>query len=138
MQHNEAPTVERLYGNVASLLNFAVNFNDAGLAAGVRKFRIAATATNPVLMEVFSEVETPFAGGTSDLTAGSDETANQLIATGDITEGTAGMSAVKRVRLTAEYAFYVKSTITGTPTAGRVRFYVRLTPLTQPKNPVAI
>jgi hypothetical protein len=144
MQHNEAPTVERLYGNVASLLNFTVNFNDSGIASGVRKFRIAGTTARPVLLEVLSQVETVFNAATTNvLTLGTDAaSANQILAAGDITEGTAGFypatGFIAKQRITTTVDIYVKFTQTGTAaTTGKAHFYFRLTPLEQPINPIA-
>jgi hypothetical protein len=144
MQHNEAPTKERLYGNIASLLHFAVNFNDAGIAAGVKKFTVAATAANPVLIEAFAEIETAFnAGTTNDLVLGSDAAQTiPIIATSSVTEGTIGFyptTADRRYRAVAPFDIFVKYSQTGTAaTAGKAHIYVRLTPLTQPANPVSI
>jgi hypothetical protein len=145
MQHNEAPTVERLYGNVASLLTFLVNFGDTGIASGVRKFRVAGTVARPVLIEAWAQVETAFNAATTNvLTLGTDAaSANQLLAAGDITEGTAGFypaaGAVVRSVVTTTVDIYAKYTQTGTAaTTGKARFFVRLTPLEQPANPVAI
>lgn len=92
MLHTATPTNPILYGAVEPLLVFPVNWNDANITAGVKKARILASANKPALLEFFANITTPFNATTSNiLTVGSDvASANQFLAAGDITEGTAG------------------------------------------------
>lgn len=119
-QHNQIPTVKPiLYGSVAALVTFAVAFGDAGIASGVKKVRLKASATEPVLVEFFAEVTTAFNAATTNvLTVGSDAaSANQFMAAGDITEGTAGFypatATPLKYRIVADTDVYVKYTQTG-------------------------
>lgn len=120
MQHIQIPSVKPiLYGSVAAMLNFTVNYNSTGIANGVLKARLSASAAAPLLVEFSAEVTTVFNAVTTNvLTVGSDAaSANQFLASGDITEGTVGFypasNAVKKYRLTADTDIYVKYTQTG-------------------------
>lgn len=135
--HISAPTkVPVLNGNVACMLTFAALFDTTGIADGVKQCTILASATHPVLLEIFAEVITAFdAGSTNVLTAGTDAAdANQLLAAADITEGTPGFypaaNATVKKRLVADTDIYLKYTQTGDAAeAGEALFYLRLTPL---------
>lgn len=136
MQHIQIPTVKPiLFGAVAALAAFTVNFDDVGIASGVKKVRLKASPTEPLLLEVFAEVVTSFnAAITNVLTVGSDATANQFLAAADINEAVAGFypaaNANFKVRLVADTDFYIKYTQTGAPaTAGKAIIYLQVTPL---------
>lgn len=120
-----------LQGHVASLLVFPVVFDDADIIPGVRKCTLEATAERPLLLEFSAEVITAFDGASTNiLTVGSTVKADEFLASGDITEGTAGFypasNANKRFHIVADTDIYVKYlggvgvgtfTITGTPVA---------------------
>lgn len=114
MQHIQIPTVKPiLYGSVAALVTFAVAFGDAGIGVGIKKCRIHASPTEPVLLEFYAEVITPFNAATTNLlTVGSTNTlGNGFLGAADITEGTAGFypanNATKKYRLTADTDVFV-------------------------------
>lgn len=92
MLHTSTPTNPILYGAVEPLLVFPVNWNDAGITAGVKKARILASTIRPALLEFFANITVAFNAGTTNiLTVGSDfVSANQFLAAADITEGTIG------------------------------------------------
>lgn len=136
MEHIQIPSVKPiLYGSVAGLLFFTVNFNDTGIASGVKKFTLQASVDKPLLLEFSAEVITAFNAVTTNvLTVGSDTTANQFLAAADITEGTPGFypasNANKLYRITANTDIYVKYTQTGTAaTTGKANIYINVTPL---------
>ncbi len=137
MLHTTIPATEIINGNVPTLLNFDVNFNDTGIASGVRKYTIQASTDRPVLLKAQAEVITAFNAVTTNvLTLGTDTTANQFLAAGDITEGTVGFyptgAATGMLRITAATNIYVKYTQTGTAaTTGKAKFYLYVTPLYQ-------
>lgn len=114
MQHTATPTNPILYGAVEPLLVFPVNWNDAGITAGVKKARILASTIRPALLEVFANITVAFNAGTTNiLTVGSDfVSANQFLAAADITEGTPGFypasNASKLYWLTADTDFIIR------------------------------
>ncbi len=133
--HTTIPAVQIINGNVPAMLNFDVNFNDAGLASGVKKYTLWADAAHPMLLEFFAEVITAFnAGTTNTLTLGSNATANQFIGTLQIDESTPGFyptsNANFKIRIVAPTDIYVKYVQAGTvATTGQAKFYIRTTPL---------
>lgn len=137
MLHTTIPATEIINGNVPTQLNFDVNFNDTGIASGVRKYTIQASTDRPVLLRVQCEVITAFNAGTTNvLTLGTNSTANQLLAAGDITEATPGFypqhAGTGSLRITAATDIYAKYTQTGTAaTTGKAKFYLTVTPLYQ-------
>lgn len=108
MMHTAVPANPILVGTIAALLTFPVNYNDAGIDTGVRKCRIQASATKPVLLTVFANITTAFNAATTNLlTVGSSYApADEFLAAADITEGTAGFypasNASKKYWLTAD------------------------------------
>lgn len=132
MQHFRVPTIATLFGAASSLITLAVNFNTAGVAAGVKKVTVMASPAKPVLIEIFGEVLTPFNAATTNvLTAGTDATANQLLDANAFAEGAAGFTTTTtRMRVTANTDIFVKYTQSGTAaTTGSALVYVRLTQL---------
>lgn len=118
------------------MLTFQALFNTTGIGSGVKMCTISADASHPVLLEIFAEVITAFDAGTTNvLTAGTDAASgDQLLAAGDITEGTPGFypaaNATVKKRLIADTDIYLKYTQTGDAAeAGNALFYLRLTPL---------
>lgn len=106
-------------GSAAVVHTYPVQFDTAGIASAIKVDTISAAADSPVQIEVSAQVITAFNAGTTNvLTAGTDTTANQWLAAGDITEGTPGFypaaNAVTKFRLTANTDVYVKYTQTGT------------------------
>lgn len=147
MQHISVPTkTPILNGKVPALLTFPVNFNDAGIAAAIKLFTMRATLLHPVLLEIWAEVVTAFnAASTNVLTLGSDQaSANQYLASADITEGTPGFypasNAKKMVTLRADGDVWMKYVQTGTAaTTGAAVFYIRVTPLNPvPSGPLGV
>jgi len=137
MLHTTIPAKEIINGNVPMQLDFDVNFNDTGIASGVRKYTILASVAKPVLLQLFCEIITAFNAVTTNvLTGGTNSTANQLLGAGDITEGTPGFypsgAATGKLRITANTDIYVKYTQSGTEaTTGKAKFYLQVTPLYQ-------
>lgn len=135
MMHTSIPAVEIINASVPMVDNFDVNFNDTGIATGVKKRTLLASADRPMLLEVFAEVETAFNAGTTNvLTLGTSSTANELLGSSDITEATPGFypasNAIVKKRVVANTEIWAKYTQTGTAgTTGLVKFYVRVTPL---------
>ena len=138
MTHTSQPTVEILYGNVPAMTNFDVNFNDTGIASAVKKFSIQNSTAKPVLVKCWCEIITVFNGTTPVLTLGTTTTANEILAAADITEGTIGFypagNGVGMIRLASSTGtptpIYVKFTATS-PTTGKAKFYIQITPLFQ-------
>lgn len=115
MQHISVPSNPILNGSVAALLTFAANFDTANINNGVKVATIRADATHPVLLEFFTEIITAFNAGTTNLlTVGSTQAlANEFLAAGDITEGTAGFypasNAIKKYRITVDTPIWIRS-----------------------------
>ena len=139
MINSSTPTKEINNGDIRLLVNFDVNFNDTGIASGVRKYTVIATTARPILIELSCEVITAFNGTTPVLTAGTTSAANQLLGTPAIVEGTPGFyptvnggltADCGKLRVTANTEIWVKFTAT-TPTTGKAKFYLNLTPLSQ-------
>jgi len=99
---------------------YPVNFNTAGIATAIKVDTIKASVTNPVYIESSSVVITAFNALTTNvLTAGTTSAnANEILAAGDITEGTPGFypaaNAVIKQRLIADTEIWVKYTQSGT------------------------
>lgn len=75
--------------NVSNIIRYRFNWNDPGLAAGVQ---IGILPQNAFIMSQLMEVITTFNGTSPEITVGTVGAAyNNLMATGDITEGTAGI-----------------------------------------------
>lgn len=114
MLHTTIPAKEIINGNVPVLLNFDINYNDAGINAGVRKYTLTASEDRPVYVEVQAEVITAFnSANTNVLTLGTSlPAANQWLSSGNITEGTPGFypasNAVFKARLTADTNIYAR------------------------------
>ena len=74
MQHIQISTVKPiLHGSVAALVTFAIAFGEVGIASGVKKVRLKASTTDPLLLEMWAEVTTAFDGTTPALNVGSTE-----------------------------------------------------------------
>ncbi len=113
MLHTQINAVEILNGNVPALDNFDINWNDTGIASGVKQRTYTASAARPALLEIFAEVITAFNAGSGNvLTLGTDSTATQIFGSSDITEGTPGFypaaNAIFKVRIVADYAVWAK------------------------------
>jgi hypothetical protein len=139
MINSSTSTKEINNGDVRLLINFDVNFNDTGIASGVRKYTVIATVARPILIELDCEVITAFDGTSPVLTAGTTSAANQLLDSTAITEGTPGFyptvnggltAECGKLRVSADTEIWVKFTAT-TPTTGKAKFYLNLTPLSQ-------
>lgn len=116
---NTIGSFEKRQGSASVVHTYPVQFNTTGIASGVKVDTIKASATSPVQIEASAQVITAFnAASTNVLTVGTDTTANQWLAAGDITEGTPGFypasNAVTKFRLTADTDVYIKYTQTGT------------------------
>ena len=136
MLHSTLPTVKPLQGSVPLYLNFTTNYNDTGIAAGVKLLRVNASTKKPVLLRVRAEVVTAFNAATTNvLTIGTDAaSANQILGAADITEGTPGFypstGNIGYLRLIADTDVYVKYTQTGTAaTTGVANLYLEFMPL---------
>ena len=71
-------------------LRFTVNFNDAGIAAGVSKQWLPAGA---IITDTSVAVATAFNAGTSNvLTVGLGGSANTIVAAGQVAPGTVGLT----------------------------------------------
>lgn len=118
-------------GSASIVHSYPVAFNTTGIASGVKVDTIKASTYAPVQIEVSAQVITAFnAVSTNVLTVGYDTTANQWLASGDITEGTPGYypanNAVTKFRLTADTDIYIKYTQTGTAaTTGAAVIFVK-------------
>lgn len=140
MLHTSIPTLKPvLQGSVEGTLTFNVTYADTGIASGVKKCTLQASATKPMLVRVMVEIITAFNAATTNvLTVGTDTTATQFLGSGEISEGTAGgfypinsgsvQAAIKRI--VADTDIYVKYTQSGTAaTTGAANVYVLVTPL---------
>lgn len=77
-----------------SYFRVLVNFNDPNIAAGVQFGNLPA---NAVITDVQVEIVTAFnASSTNVLTIGTNSTANQIVATGDVDETATGVTKVTR------------------------------------------
>lgn len=128
---NTIGTFEKRQGSASIVHTYPVNFSTTGIASGVKVDTIKASASKPVQIEVSCQVVTAFNAVTTNvLTLGTDTTATQWLAAGDITEGTPGFypasNAVKKFRLTADTDIYAKYTQSGTAaTTGAAVFMVK-------------
>ena len=124
-----------MHGSMQGTITFRTAFNDAGIASGVKKFTLRASVAEPMLIEIFSEIATPFNAVTTNvLTMGTSVAANELLSAVDITEGTLGFypaaNANIRRRIIADTDIWVKYTQSGAvATAGIAFFFIRCTPL---------
>lgn len=95
-------------------LRFAVNFNDAGVAAGVKKQTLPAGAlvlrTNVMVKDVFN------AATTNIMTVGLAGVADNLIAAADVSEGATGLTQNIKPTGTALGPLAADSTVTVTYT----------------------
>lgn len=101
-----------------------VKFNDTGVATGVALCTLPA---NIVVTRAVAVVGTAFDAGTTNvLTVGANSDVNDILGTGDITEGTAGAyTADKFVKYTEKKTVKAKYTQTGTDaTAGEAEIYL--------------
>lgn len=128
---NTIGTFTKRQGNAVVSHTYPVNFNTTGIASAVKVDTINASEAVPVQIEVSCQVITAFNAVTTNvLTMGTDTTATQWLAAGDITEGTPGFypasNAVKKFRLTAATDIYAKYTQTGTAaTTGAAVFIIK-------------
>ncbi len=94
---------------------YDVNFNSTGVGTGILLDTISASADSPVQVEVSCEIVTVFNATTANtLTVGTTSSpANEWLASGDITEGTAGYYPANnnpfKARLTSDTNIYVRS-----------------------------
>lgn len=142
INHTQLPLKKIVYGTIAGLVTFAVNFDTAGVADGILLCTIQASPEKPVLLEPQIEVVTAFDAGTTNvLTLGTDAaSANQLLASGDVTEGTPGFypagAGVGKKRLIANTNIYVKYAQTGDAAeAGAARVYLKMTVMDVDQQP---
>lgn len=142
MQHISVPTVKPiLQGSVPAKVTFVVNFNDTGIATGVKKCTILADVKNPVLIQVDAEIQIVFNAATTNVvTIGTTSAnANELLTTADIDETVTGFypgpanASAKQVgvlRIVANTDIWVKYTQTGgVATTGKANFILTITPL---------
>lgn len=118
MQHITLPTDKILYGNVAALIDHTLNYNDAGVLAGLQLFQIVLpSAMIPaVLLETFVEIITAFnSSGSNLISLGSTAGGSDLMGTGVVTAGTIGFypSGYARKRITVTTPVYL-NLFTGT------------------------
>lgn len=118
MLHTTLQSDKVINGDVPVKFTFDVNYDDTGIASGVRKILILASTIQPVLLSCMCEIITAFnAASTNVLTLGTNSTANQLLASGDITEGTPGFypsgAGVGKLRITSNTEIWAKYTQTG-------------------------
>lgn len=137
MQHISVPTVSPiLNGSVPALVTFLIDFTNAVLAAGtaVKKCTIRADTKNPVLIETSAEVIAVITGTAPQFTVGTTSAnANEILAAGDVTEATPGFypanNALKRLRVTADTAIWIKYVTGGGSAGGSANLMLRITPL---------
>lgn len=113
MLHTTIPAKEIINGNVPALLNFDINYNDAGISDTVKKYVISASTAKPVLLEMQAEVITAWNGTTPQVTLGTTTpAANEYFGTGDITEATPGFypanNAKVKKRITTDTTIYAR------------------------------
>ncbi|WP_426526815.1 hypothetical protein [Bradyrhizobium sp. McL0615] len=126
-------TARKNAAQLVHYLRFAINWNDAGIAAGVNKQTLPAGA---ILIGTDVLVVTPFnAGTTNDVTVGIGGVANNVVTTADAVETAAGLtqnikpSGIAAVPLVADSV--VKATFTqtgGAATAGKAIVIIKYVP----------
>lgn len=104
----------------------------ANLNAGKLLAFIKATTLKPCIIEAEVYVQTAFDGTTPQLLVGTSATGNQLIASGDVTEGTPGFypanNAVKKLYISADTSIYCSISATDM-TVGRAHILLKITEL---------
>ncbi len=130
--HYSGDTYGTRLGAGAVTHTLPVAYNTTGVGSGVSTgLTIRASSAEPVQIEVSQNVWTAFnAASNNVLSAGTDSTANQWVATTSTTSLVAGYypasNAVAKFRLTADTTIYVKYTQQGTAaTTGNATLIVR-------------
>jgi hypothetical protein len=114
-------------------LRFTVNWNDAGIAAGVKKQTLPKGAQ---LIGTDVNIVTAFNAGTTNvLTVGSTGVFTEIVAAADVTEGTVALTqnikptGIALVPLAADLPVYVQYTQTGTAaSAGQAVVVIKYIP----------
>ncbi len=126
MLHSLIPATTRIFGSVPMVRYDSLSFDTTGIGSGLKLCTLRASVSRPMLVETMMEVVTAFDAATSNvLTVGTTIAATELLASGDITEGTPGFypsgAGVGKKRITANTDIYVKLTgalAVGTLTSG--------------------
>lgn len=82
-------TARRNSSQQVGYLRFTVNFNDAGIASGVNKQWLPAGA---IITDTSVYVGAAFNGGTNVITVGLGGSANTIVASGQVTSGSTGLT----------------------------------------------
>lgn len=110
-------TPQQYHQNMVHFLRRTVNFNDVGIATGLVMGRLPANAQ---IIDAVARVKTAFNAATTNvLTVGTNaSTYDNVMAAGDITEGTPGnyrTAVAGLIDVTADTDLLVRYTQSGTP-----------------------
>ena len=122
VDQNRTPPVRLNTTQQVGYYRLTVNYNDPNISTAQR---FGTLPSGSFITGVFCEVVTAFnAASTNVFTLGTTSTANELVAAGDVTEGTTGIYVASRglgrsLTASGDTALYAKYTQTGTAaTAG--------------------